>query len=467
MTSFFNKNREAPHDAPIIQLVSQLLHQAHESRASDVHLEPLEHFFRIRYRIDGVLHDIQQFPKKLERPIINRLKMMASSMDLSEKRLPQDGRFHLSLGDASIDVRAATMPTVHGESMVLRLLNPTSGLLNLSQLGLESANEEVLKNLLQQPDGLLLIAGPTGSGKTTTLYACLKELQQTSCKMITVEDPIEYRLTGVNQVQTQEAIGLTFPIVLRAMLRQAPNKIVVGEIRDQETAQIAINASLTGHLILSTLHANDACSTIARLQEMKIPPFLMASGLRAVVAQRLVRKLCPNCKEPTQLSNYEKKLLGIKEPGSFFSTFSPMKAVGCPKCHNKGFQGRLGIFEILVFDTWMQEEIQQQQSLISLRDYARSKGVHSLRDDGVLKIGSGLTTAQEVISNALVETDHEFHSFSSARIRAKASPTSSSSKGAAKIAPMLPVSTPSPAISSKKGLGLHEMTPPYFLRVRQ
>lgn len=384
-------------EAPLIQLVSHLLLKAHESGASDIHLEPLETIFRIRFRIDGILHEVQQLPKKLEKALLSRFKIMTGSMNISEKRLPQDGRFHFQSGEHSLDIRAATMPTLHGESMVLRLLNPASRLLNLSQLGLELGDQQKLKNLLHQPDGLVLITGPTGSGKTTTLYGCLKELQQVSCKIITVEDPIEYRLHGINQVQIKEEIGLTFPIVLRAMLRQAPNKIIVGEIRDRETAQIAMNASLTGHLILSTLHANDAASAIARLADIGILPFLIASGLRAIIAQRLVRRLCFDCKEPTALSEYEKKALQLDE-----KDFPLMKAVGCSKCHAKGFRGRLGIFEILALDESLRHLIHRQGSTSELRSYARHQGMSSLRDDGIQKMREGLTTAQEVISSALI-----------------------------------------------------------------
>ncbi|MBX9742758.1 MAG: GspE/PulE family protein [Chthoniobacterales bacterium] len=389
----------ASHKAPLIELVSQLLQQAHEKRASDIHLEPLEKELRIRFRIDGVLNEVQRLPKKLERAIISRLKMMTGSMNIAERRLPQDGRFPLKLNNHLIDVRAATMPTTHGESMVLRLLDPASHLLGLSQLGLEADDQQTLQHLLQQPDGLLLITGPTGSGKTTTLYGCMKELQQTACKIITVEDPIEYRLAGINQVQVKEEIGLTFPIVLRAMLRQAPNKIVVGEIRDQETANMAITASLTGHLILSTLHANDAASTMARLQEMRVAPFMIASGVRAIIAQRLVRRLCPHCKEPTTWSNYEKKALGLKDHSNCDSP--PMKPVGCSQCHKKGFHGRIGLFEIFILNEEIRRHLQNQQPFSLLQRHARAQGIRSLLDDGMLKIKAGLTTAQEVISNTL------------------------------------------------------------------
>lgn len=392
----------APHEAPLIELVFQLLRNAHEKRASDIHFEPLESSLRIRFRIDGVLNEVQRFPKKLERAIISRLKMMTGSMNIAERRLPQDGRFPLSLNNQLIDVRAATMPTTHGESMVLRLLDSASHSLSLAQLGLEPDDQQTLRHLLEQSDGLVLITGPTGSGKTTTLYGCMKELQQTACKIITVEDPIEYRLAGITQVQVKEEIGLTFPTVLRAMLRQAPNKVVVGEIRDQETANMAITASLTGHLILSTLHANNAASTMARLQEMNIAPFMIASGVRAIIAQRLVRRLCSYCKEPTIWSDYEKKVLGLETHSNFDSP--PMKAVGCSRCHGKGFQGRLGIFEILLLNEEIRDHLQHQQSITLLQPYVQTQGMRSLFEDGLLKIEAGLTTAQEVVSNVLVES---------------------------------------------------------------
>lgn len=383
--------------APITQLVSQVLCKAYQERASDIHFEPLEHTMRVRFRIDGLLHEVQQFSKKLERAILNRLKIMATSMDIAEKRLPQDGRFHFSFGEYSIDVRVATIPTVYGESMVLRLLNSASGLLDLSQLGLRVEDQLLFKKLLHSPEGLLLVTGPTGAGKSTTLYSCLKELQKSASKILTVEDPIEYRLEGVNQVQVEEKIGLTFPATLRAILRQAPNKIVIGEIRDQETAQIAMNASLTGHLVLSTLHAPDAPATIARLQEMGIAPFLIASGLRAIVAQRLVRLLCPYCKRETSLSAYEAAALEYRK-----KNHSIMKAEGCSQCHGKGFRGRLGIFEILILNEWIRNHIFHHGSLTELRRYLRQEKIPSLREDGILKIEAGLTTPQEVISSALI-----------------------------------------------------------------
>lgn len=389
-----------PHEAPLIELVSQLLRQAHEKGASDIHLEPLENTLRVRFRIDGVLNEVHRFSKKLERAIISRLKVMTGSMNIAEKRLPQDGRFPCSFGDDFVDVRAATLPTIHGESMVLRLLNPSSQLLNLTQLGLESDDQRTLRDLLQQPDGLILLTGPTGSGKTTTLYGCLRELQQTASKIITVEDPIEYRFAGLTQVQVKEEIGLTFPIVLRAMLRQSPNKIVLGEIRDSETANMAITASLTGHLILSTLHANDAVSTVARLHELKIPSSMVASGVRAILAQRLVRRLCPHCKKPTSWSDYEKKALGLEQLSLIDSL--PMQAVGCSHCEGKGFQGRIGIFEILILDDTMRAYLHNQQPISVLQHYAQKQGIRSLREDGLLKIKAGLTTVQEVISNVLL-----------------------------------------------------------------
>ncbi len=291
-------------EAPVIQLVSHLLLKAHDHRASDLHLEPLVDTVRVRFRIDGVLQEIQHLSKKLQEALVSRLKIMSSSMNIAEKRMPQEGRFKFQCGVHIFDIRISTMPTVYGESVVLRFLDRSSLLLGLSDLGLEKEDKLIFRNLICKPNGLLLVTGPTGSGKTTTLYAALQELNHADCKIITVEDQIEYQLPGINQVQIQERIGRTFSTVLRAMLRQATNKIMVGEIRDTETAQIAINASLTGHLIFSTLHTNDATSAIARLEGMGIPLFLIASGLHAVIAQRLVRCLCPHCKIPRAFTEY-------------------------------------------------------------------------------------------------------------------------------------------------------------------
>jgi type II secretory ATPase GspE/PulE/Tfp pilus assembly ATPase PilB-like protein len=390
------KSRE---EVPVVALLSHLLLKAHEFRASDLHLEPFSDSLRLRFRIDGALEEIQFLPKKLQESLVNRLKIMSGSMDIAEKRIPQEGRFAFTSGAKMLDVRISILPTVYGESIVLRFLDRSSLSLGLHELGLEKEDQNILKKLITMPHGLLLVTGPTGSGKTTTLYACLEKLKATNSKIITVEDPIEYQLPGINQVQVQKNIGRTFASVLRASLRQATNTMMVGEIRDAETAQIAINASLTGHLILSTLHTNDAPTTIMRLEDMKIPHFLITSALHAIIAQRLVRRLCPHCKVPATFTTYEKKIFSVEEIASPLNT--PMKASGCSECQGKGFQGRLGIFEILLMNDYLRDAIQKKQTITHLREQARNHGMRTLREDGLKKVLAGLTTVQEVLAQTL------------------------------------------------------------------
>ena len=386
-------------EAPVIQLLSHLVLKAQQCRASDLHLEPLSNEVRVRLRIDGVLHKIQSLSKKLQEVLVSRLKIMSSSMDIAEKRLPQEGRFQFQSGEQMLDIRVSTIPTIYGESVVLRFLNRSSSLMGLAELGLEEEDQIILRKLIMHPHGLLLATGPTGSGKTTTLYACLQELNHPHCKIISVEDPIEYQLTGINQVQVLDEIGRTFSTVLRAMLRQATNKIMVGEIRDSQTAHIAMNASLTGHLIFSSLHTNDAPSAIVRLENMGIPPYLMASGLHAIIAQRLVRRLCSHCKIPSTFTKYEEIIFDLKEYS--LSMSSPMKASGCSHCKGTGFLGRLGIFEILVVSDLLRQKIQQKEPIQHLREQARLDGMKTLREDGFKKVLAGLTTLEEVLKNTL------------------------------------------------------------------
>src|SRR3989440_2931199 len=296
-------------DAPIIRLVSMLLIEAHRAGASDIHLEPLDKKFRVRFRIDGVLQEMQAPPKRLQSAIISRLKIMTGSMSIAEKRLPQDGRIQVKIKKKPIDLRVSTIPTNHGESIVMRVLDKSSLLLGLPELGFLSDDQEKFERLLRSPDGILLVTGPTGSGKTSTLYACLNYINKPDRKIITVEEPIEYQMNGINQVQANPEIGMTFPSALRSILRQAPNVIMIGEIRDLETASIATNASLTGHLVFSTLHTNDAPSTVARLIDIGVQPFLVASSLRAIMAQRLVRRICPNCRRGSDLNNARRREL--------------------------------------------------------------------------------------------------------------------------------------------------------------
>jgi len=393
---------ETEDDAPIIQLVSSLLFEAQNNRASDIHIEPLEKSLRVRFRIDGNLQEVQSPPKKLQGAIISRLKIMTGSMSIAEKRVPQDGRIQIRLGDKTVDLRVSTVPTVHGESVVMRILDKSSLVLGLPELGFLSDDQAMFERLVKLPDGIILVTGPTGSGKTTTLYACLNYMNRPDRKIITVEEPVEYQMTGINQVQVNAEVGMTFPAALRSMLRQAPNIIMVGEIRDKETAQIAINASLTGHLVLSTLHTNDAPSAVARLVDIGVQPFLVSSALRAVMAQRLVRKLCPHCKIPYELTEYETRSLNLD--ASQLSKATPMTSVGCEKCRGKGFRGRMGIFEIFVVDDEIRQMINRSATTLQIRHRTRELGMRTLREDGIRKVLAGLTTAEEVISSTMGDT---------------------------------------------------------------
>lgn len=383
-------------DAPIIKMVTMMLVEAYNMRASDIHLEPLDKRFRVRFRVDGVLHEMQNPPKKLQMPIISRLKIMTGSMSIAEKRLPQDGRIQVKMGKKQIDLRVSTIPTNHGESVVMRILDKSSLSLGLPQLGFLSDDQEVFERLITLPDGILLVTGPTGSGKTTTLYACLNYINKPDKKLITVEDPVEYQMSGINQVQVNADIGMTFPAALRSILRQAPNIIMIGEIRDADTANIAINASLTGHLVFSTLHTNDAPSAVARLIDIGVQPFLVSSAVRAIVAQRLVRKLCPNCRQPYEPSESEMESLGLDY--SQLQEASVMKGIGCDACKHRGYKGRAGIFEIFLIDDEVRHMINQKSTTLELRKRAREMGMRTLREDGIRKVLSGMTSAEEVIS---------------------------------------------------------------------
>jgi type IV pilus assembly protein PilB len=383
-------------EAPIIRLVSMLLIEAHRAGASDIHLEPLDKNFRVRFRVDGVLQEMQAPPKRLQSAIISRLKIMTGSMSIAEKRLPQDGRIQVKIKKKPIDLRVSTIPTNHGESVVMRVLDKSSLKLGLPELGFFSDDQEIFERLIKLPDGILLVTGPTGSGKTTTLYSCLHYVNKPDRKIITVEEPIEYQMTGINQVPVNPEIGMTFPAALRSILRQAPNIIMIGEIRDLETASIATNASLTGHLVFSTLHTNDAPSAVARLIDIGVQPFLVASSVRAMMAQRLVRRLCNNCKQPGELTETELRALRI-EPGQLQET-QVMKPVGCEQCRQIGYKGRMGIFEIFIIDDEVRHMINKRSSTLMLRQRARQLGMRTLREDGVRKVLAGLTSAEEVIS---------------------------------------------------------------------
>ena len=378
--------------APVIEVVHSILRQAVARRASDIHFEPLAGRFRVRYRIDGVLQEAEDPPSRLRRAVVSRLKIMAN-MSIAEQRRPQDGRARVAVGDRWLDLRVSSVPTVRGESVVLRVLEGDRLRPGLAELGLSPEDQVELERLLALPDGLVLVTGPTGSGKTTTLYACLRELNRPGRKIITVEDPVEYQLPGINQVPVRSHVGMTFAAALRAMLRQAPNVIMVGEIRDRETAEIAINAALTGHLVLSSLHTNDAVGAVTRLADIGVAPYLVASALRAVVAQRLVRRLCPHCARPESPSPE-----GV---GAVAGGGTLLRAVGCPCCEGSGYRGRLGIFELLAVDGELQRMIHERASAVHLRAQARALGRRSLRDDGLRQVRAGLTSLAEVLGAAV------------------------------------------------------------------
>ena len=382
-------------DAPIIKLVHQIILEAIQRRASDIHLEPLEKRFRVRYRVDGVLLEVENPPKRLQLSMISRLKIMAN-ISIAEKRIPQDGRIQVNVSGKQIDLRVSSLPTSHGESIVMRILDKSGLTLGLPQLGFFSDDQAIVERLIALPDGILLVTGPTGSGKTTTLYSCLHYINKPDRKIITVEDPVEYVLAGINQVPVRHEVGMTFASALRSMLRQAPNIVMVGEIRDLETAEIAINASLTGHMVFSTLHTNDAPGAITRLIDIGVKPFMVSTSLRAAVAQRLVRKICQKCKKPYTPDSNELRSLNINAQQAAAATF--MKGDGCPNCNATGCRGRIGIFEMFVVNEEIQRMIYDGAGTAKLRDKARSLGMRTMREDGIRKVTAGQTTIDEVVS---------------------------------------------------------------------
>jgi general secretion pathway protein E/type IV pilus assembly protein PilB len=389
-------------DAPVIRLVHQIIHDAIHRRASDIHLEPLEKRFRVRYRIDGVLIEVENPPKRLQLSIVSRLKIMAN-ISIAEKRVPQDGRIQVSVGGKQLDLRVSSLPTAHGESIVMRILDKEGLQLGLPELGFFGDDAAAFERLITLPDGILLVTGPTGSGKTTTLYSCLHHLNKPDRKIITVEEPVEYQLNGINQVPVRHEVGMTFASALRAMLRQAPNIVMVGEIRDLETAEIAINASLTGHMVFSTLHTNDAPGAITRLIDIGVKPFLVSTSLRAVMAQRLVRKICPECRRPYRPEPKELRALGITAAQAAGATFA--RGAGCAACNATGYRGRMGIFEILVVNEEIQRMIYEHAGTAGLRDKARALGMRTMREDGARKALAGLTTIEEVVSITVNDAD--------------------------------------------------------------
>ena len=391
----------AANDAPVIKLVNQILTESFNAGASDIHVEPLENSVRVRYRIDGVLHEVANHPRNLLSAIIARFKIMTGAMSIAEIRLPQDARIQLRFGDKDLDLRVSTVPTNHGESIVMRVLDKSALNLGLPQLGFLSDDQATFEQLITLPDGILLVTGPTGSGKTTTLYACLNYINKPDRKIITVEDPVEYQMSGINQVMVKEDVGMTFAAALRSILRQAPNIIMIGEIRDLETASIAINASLTGHLVFSTLHTNDAPSAVARMADIGVKRFLIASAVRAILAQRLVRKLCSECKEPGELSERQIKALNLDAAQLAESTIMIPK--GCVKCRGTGHKGRAGIFEIFQIDDEVRHMVNENLSTPQLRRQAREIGMRTMREDGIRKVLNGMTSADEVINVTMAD----------------------------------------------------------------
>jgi general secretion pathway protein E len=383
-------------DAPIIRYVNAIIFKANSERASDVHIEPYEDKLKVRFRIDGVLHDIASEEKAFQAAIISRVKVM-SGLNIAEKRLPQDGRIGLKIAGRDVDIRVSTVPTQFGERIVMRLLDKTATVLDLEQLGITGKTLETVLRLITKPNGIILVTGPTGSGKTTTLYSCLNRINTSDLNILTVEDPIEYQLAGIGQMQVNPKINFTFANGLRAILRQDPDVVMVGEIRDTETAEIAIQASLTGHLVFSTLHTNDSAGAITRLIDMGIEPFLVSSSVLAIMAQRLVRRLCPHCRQPYEITDDEAKELAI-DPTKLKSrtVYRPGEAQ-CDECQNTRYTGRLGIHELLMIDEEIRSLILQRVDSNSIKSAAVRRGFTPLRLDGAQKVLAGVTSIQEVL----------------------------------------------------------------------
>jgi general secretion pathway protein E len=386
--------RDMASEGPVIRLVNLVITRAIERRASDIHLEPFEDNFRVRYRVDGVLHDVESPPKRLQAAIISRVKIMAK-LNIAERRLPQDGRIMLRVKGKEIDFRVSTVPTIHGESIVLRILDKSSIVLDIMKLGFARDTLDVFQDLIDHPHGIILVTGPTGSGKTTTLYCALGRINSPDKKIITVEDPVEYQLKGINQIQVKPAINLTFANALRSIVRQDPDVILIGEIRDAETAEIAIHSALTGHLVLSTLHTNDAPSAITRLINMGMEDYLLSSTIIGILAQRLVRTACPHCRvpyTPDPAILHEMKMDGVNpEEMKIFDV------KGCSQCGNTGYWGRLGIYELLRVTEDIQKLIMEKRDANVIKEQARKNGMRTLREDGWLKVREGITTVSEVV----------------------------------------------------------------------
>jgi len=381
-------------EAPIIKLVNHIISQSIKARASDIHIEPYQHSFTVRYRVDGILYDLLTPPKWIQPALISRIKVVAK-MNIAEKRLPQDGRFEVKIGDQNIDLRVSTIPTAFGERVVLRLLNKSGSLLEITDLGFNPERLQLIKKLVTSPNGIILVTGPTGSGKTTTLYAILQTINKANINIITIEDPVEYQIKGISQIQVNPKIDLTFARGLRSIVRQDPDVILIGEIRDMETAGIAVQSALTGHLVFSTLHTNDSASAITRLVDMGVEPFLISSSVLAVAAQRLVRVLCDNCKKAYQPSTIYLKSIGVAP--EHFDESQIYKAVGCEKCISTGYKGRQGIFEIMVLNEHLKGLILETFDSNRIKNEAVKQNMISLRQDGLERVLDGTTTMEEVL----------------------------------------------------------------------
>ncbi len=392
-------------DAPIIKLVNHIISQSVKSGASDIHIEPYQNTFKVRYRVDGVLYDLLSPPKWMQSSLTSRIKVIAK-MNIAEKRLPQDGRFDVKIGDQSIDIRVSTIPITHGERLVLRLLNKSNKLFHLPELGFKDEKLKTVESLIHSSHGIILVTGPTGSGKTTTLYAILSKINSPDINIITIEDPVEYQLKGIGQIQVNSKIDLTFARGLRSIVRQDPDVILIGEMRDQETADIGVQSALTGHLVFSTLHTNDSASAITRLIDIGVEPFLISSSVIAVIAQRLVRVLCNDCKEayhPDEETLKQLRQIKIKEdlgdsdlPASD-DTITIFRSAGCPKCFHSGYKGRIGIYEIMVLNEALQNMIMKTHDSHQIKKEAARQGMISLYDDGIQKVLDGTTTIEEVL----------------------------------------------------------------------
>tara|TARA_B110000503_G_scaffold9422_1_gene12780 strand:+ start:5448 stop:7109 length:1662 start_codon:yes stop_codon:yes gene_type:complete len=394
LSQAINEEEQAANDAPIVRFVNLLISQAISDRASDIHIEPGEKHLRVRYRIDGVLHEMHREPKEIQPGVISRIKIM-SDIDIAERRKPQDGRLSFGVGAESRDLRVATLPTVWGENIVLRILDDGSISHSVDNLGFRPPNLEIFNQALARTNGMILVTGPTGSGKSTTLYATLSAISHSGVNIITVEDPVEYRMPDINQIQVNARAGLSFASALRSILRADPDIVLVGEIRDRETAQIALEASLTGHMVLSTLHTNDAPSSLTRMVELGVEPYLVASSVTAIIAQRLARRLCAKCKIPVQID--ESTLTGLSKDPERFNQATFFKPAGCNFCSNTGYRGRLAIHELMVVTEEIQKLTMANASSTEIASIAEQQGLVRLLDDGLLKAAQGLTSIEEIL----------------------------------------------------------------------